>query len=105
MADLNKVIKALKEKNVADKAIGEFVIDLSNMLATQVQLDIVSVLEEKDFAEIDKMENSQAQVEIGRRYKEKTGTSLEQKSDEILDGFVSGFLTEYQRQKLKEKKS
>ena len=104
MADLNKVIKTLKEKNVADKAIGEFVIDLSNMLATQVQLDIVSVLEEKDFAEIDKMENSKAQVEIGRRYKEKTGTSLEQKSDEILDGFVTGFLTEYQREKLKEKK-
>lgn len=104
MADLNRVIQVLKENGVDEKSIGQFVVSLNNMLAQQIEMEIVSTLGEKDFEELNKLEEAEAHAEISRRYKEATGVAIEQKTEEILDGFVTGFLTEYQRGKLQEKK-
>lgn len=105
MAELNRVIQVLKENNVDEKAIGNFVVSLNNMLAQQIEMEIVATLGEADFEELNKLEEAKAHTEISRRYKEATGASIEQKTNEILDGFVTGFLTEYQRGKLQQKKS
>lgn len=103
MADINRIIQVLKENKVDDKAASQFIADLNNMIAQQVEMEIVSTLGEADFKNLNELGEAQAHTEISQRYKAATGVSIQQKSDELLDGFVSGFLTEYQREKLKEK--
>ena len=103
MADLDKVVNVLKEKNVPDKDIGQFIVGLNNMLAQQIEIEIVAALGEKDFEELNTLDEKTAHAEISRRYKEITGGSIEQKTDQMLDGFVSGFLAEYEREKLQGK--
>ena len=105
MADIDKIIKTLKDEQVDEKSIAKFISGINNLLAQQIQMEVVATLGEADFAELDKMNETDAHTEIARRYKEITGRSIEQKSDEVLDGFVTGFLSEYQKQKLAEKKS
>lgn len=104
MADLNRVIEILKENKVDEAAIGQFVVSLNNMLAQQIEMEIVSTLGEKDFKALNELEEKEAHKEISRRYKIATGVTMEQKTQEILDGFVTGFLSEYHRGKLQEKK-
>jgi len=104
MADLNRVVQILKENKVEDQAIAEFITNLNNVMAQQIEIELISTLGEADFAQLNKMDETTAHAQISKRYKEISGNSIEQKSDQMLDGFVSGFLTEYQRQKLKEKK-
>lgn len=99
MADLNRVLQVLKENKVDDKAIGKFIIGLNNMLAQQLEIEVVTTLGEKDFEKVNKLPEAQAHAEIVKRYKEITGMPIEQKSQEILDGFVTGFLTEYRQGK------
>ncbi len=99
MADLNRVLQVLKENNVDDKAIGQFVTGLNNMLAQQLEIEIVTTLGEKDFEKLNKLPETQAHAEIVKRYKEITSVPIEQKSQEILNGFVTGFLTEYRQGK------
>lgn len=105
MADIDKIIKTLKDEQVDEKSIAQFISGINNLLAQQVQVEVIATLGETDFAKLDKMNEADAHVEIARRYKEITGRSIEQKSDEMLDGFVTGFLSEYHKQKLAEKKS
>lgn len=105
MADLDKVAAVLKENNVDDKAIGEFIVNLNNTLAQQIEIEIVAALGEVDFAQLNNLDEKSAHAEISRRYKEVTGSSIEQKMDRMLDGFVSGFLAEYEREKLAGKRS
>lgn len=105
MAELDKVVKVLKAQNVPDKDIGQFIVGLNNMIAQQVEMEIVGALGEKDFADLNKMDEKTAHVEISRRYKEITGDSIEQKTDQMIDGFVSTFLAEIEKEKLKEKKN
>jgi len=105
MADLNRVVQILKENKVEDKDIAAFITNLNNVMAQQIEIELISTLGEDDFAKLNKMDEATAHTEISKRYQEISGNSIEQKSDQMLDGFVSGFLTEYQRQKLKEKKS
>jgi hypothetical protein len=104
MADISKVIQTLKDEKVDEKSITDFVVSANNMLAQQIQIEIVTTLGETDFERLNAMNESTAHGEISKRYKEITGKSIEQKSDEMLDGFVTGFLTEYQKQKLQGKK-
>ena len=104
MADLNRVVQILKDNKVEDKDIAAFITNLNNIMAQQIEIELISTLGEKDFEELNKMSEATAHEEISKRYKEISGNSIEQKSDQMLDGFVSGFLTEYQREKLKEKK-
>ena len=105
MADLNRVVQILKENKVEEKDIAAFITNLNNVMAQQIEIELISTLGEDDFAKLNKMDEATAHVEISKRYQEISGNSIEQKSDQMLDGFVTGFLTEYQRQKLKEKKS
>lgn len=101
MADLEKVIKVLQENNVEDQAIGTFIEDLNNLLAQKIQVELVSVLDnDEEMARIDKLPPDQMQGELAAVYKEKTGKDIATVSEEILDGFVTGFLTEYHKQKL-----
>ena len=104
MADIDKIIKTLKDEQVDDKSSAQFISGINNFLAQQVQVAVIATLGETDFARLDKMNETDAHVEIARRYKEITGTSIEQKSNEILDGFVTGFLSEYHKQKLQGKR-
>jgi|SRR3989344_7703298 len=103
MADLDKVVNVLKENNVDEKSIGEFIVNLNNTLAQQIEIEIVAALGEEDYAKLNTMDEKTAHEEISRRYKEITGASIEQKMDQMLDGFVSGFLAEYEREKLRGK--
>jgi len=105
MADLDKVVAVLKENKVDDKAIGEFIVNLNNLLAQQIEIELVAALGEADYANLNKMDERKAHAEISRRYKEITGASIEQKMDQMLDGFVSGFLAEYEKEKLQGKKN
>ena len=101
MADLEKVIKVLQENNVADKDIAGFVLELNNSLSAKIYTELISVLEnESEMARLDKLPPDQMQGELAALYKEKTGKDIAVVSEEILDGFVTGFLTEYHKQKL-----
>lgn len=103
MADLPKVIKILQENGVGDEAITTFIADLNNMLAQKLQVELVSVLDdEQEMARLDKLPEDEMKAEMARIYKEKTGKDIGEVSEEILDGFVTGFLTEYHKQKLEE---
>jgi hypothetical protein len=95
MADLQKVIDTLKENNVKDEAIAEFVTDLSTLVAQKVQVELTSVLDtDEEMARLNALPDDEM--------KEKTGRDIVDVTDEIVDGFVTGFLTEYHRQKLEE---
>ena len=101
MADLEKVIKVLQENKVADKDIAGFVLELNNSLSAKIYTELISVLEnESEMARLDKLPPDQMQGELAALYKEKTGKDIAVVSEEILDGFVTGFLTEYHKQKL-----
>ena len=104
MADLTGVVKTLREEKVDEKAIADFVVSVNNIHAQQIQIELSTTLGEKDLARLNSMDEATAHTEISKRYKEITGTSIEQKSNEIIDGFVTGFLSEYQKQKLQGKK-
>ncbi len=104
MENLDKVVKILQENKVDDKAIGEFIVNLNNTFAQQIEIELVSALGNADYAALNKMDEKTAHAEISRRYKEITGASIEQKMDQILDGFVSGFLAEYEKEKLQGKR-
>ncbi len=106
MADLGKVIKTLQENNVSEDAIATFVADLNNLLAQKIQVELISVLDnEEEMAKLDKLPEDKMQEELAALYKQKTGKDISVVSDEILDGFVTGFLTEYHKQKLEESKN
>ena len=100
MADLNKVIQILKENKVEDEDIGKFILDLNNMVSEKVYIELVGVLDEKDFAEINDMTEDKGKEEVHRRFQEKTGKSVDDLTVDVVDGFVTGFLTEYHKQKL-----
>ena len=104
MADLTGVVKTLREEKVDEKTIADFVVSVNNTHAQQIQIELATTLGEKDLAILNSMDEATAHKEISKRYKEITGTSIEQKSNEILDGFVTGFLSEYQKQKLQGKR-
>lgn len=106
MANIQKVIEVLKENKVEDKAIAAFIENLNSLQAQKIQTELISVLDdEKDMARINELPEDQMQGELAALYKQKTGKDIGVVSDEILDGFVTGFLTEYHKQKLAEKKS
>jgi len=106
MTELEKVVKILKENDVKDEAIATFVTNLNELLAQKIQVELTSVLEsEEEMARIDKLPPEQIQDELAAVYKQKTGKDIAVVSNEILDGFVTGFLTQYHKQKLEEKKS
>lgn len=106
MANIQKVIEVLKENKVEDKAIAAFIENLNSLQAQKIQTELISVLDdEKDMARINELPEDQMQGELAALYKQKTGKDIGIVSDEILDGFVTGFLTEYHKQKLAEKKS
>ncbi|OGY25307.1 MAG: hypothetical protein A2Z11_03035 [Candidatus Woykebacteria bacterium RBG_16_43_9] len=106
MADLERVIKVLQENNVEDKAIGTFIENLNNLLAQKIQVELASVLDsDEEMSRLDKLPEDQMQGELAALYKEKTGKDIAVVSQEILDGFVTGFLTQYHKQKLEEQKS
>src|SRR4030042_3700848 len=105
MADLQKVIDTLKENNVKDEAIAEFVTDLSTLVAQKVQVELTSVLDtDEEMARLDALPDDEMKEQLAALYKEKTGKDIVDVTDEIVDGFVTGFLTEYHRQKLEEQK-
>jgi hypothetical protein len=105
MADLEKVVKILQENNVDDKAIATFIENLNNLLAQKIQVELISVLdEEKEMARLNSLPEDQMQDQLAQLYKEKTGKDISVVSQEIIDGFVTGFLTEYHKQKLEEAK-
>lgn len=97
VADLSRVVQTLKENNVEDQHIAEFIKELSILIGQQIEIELTSALRERDFAELNEMDEDTAHKEISKRYKEITGTSIEQKSDQLVDAFVCRFLTEYQR--------
>lgn len=105
MADLEKVVKILKDNGVNDEAAKTFIINLNNLLSQKLYVEIATVLDdEAEMARLDKLPPSQMQEEIAALYKQKTGKDVAIVSEEILDGFVTGFLTEYHKQKLAGKK-
>ncbi|OGY23140.1 MAG: hypothetical protein A2172_02050 [Candidatus Woykebacteria bacterium RBG_13_40_15] len=105
MADLQKVIDTLKENNVKDEAIAEFVTDLSTLVAQKVQVELTSVLDtDEEMARLDALPDDEMKEQLAALYKEKTGKDIVDVTDEIVDGFVTGFLTEYHKQKLEEQK-
>lgn len=104
MANLGDVTRILKEEGVSDEDIAKFIVNLNNLVAEKMQLEIASVFEEQDAAEIDQMGEDQGIDEVYKRFKEKTGKDVETVRAEVVDGFVTGFLTEYHKQKLREKK-
>ncbi|HEX9916870.1 MAG TPA: hypothetical protein VGB16_03955 [candidate division Zixibacteria bacterium] len=106
MADLEKVINILKENKVEDKVIATFIEGLNNLLAQKIQVELISVLDnEKDIARLNELPQDQMTEELAKVYKAKAGKDIAIVSQEILDGFVTGFLTQYHKQKLEEKKS
>ena len=106
MANIQKVVEILKENKVAEQAIAVFIENLNNLHAQKIQTELISILDdEKDMARINALPEDQMQGELAALYKQKTGKDIGIVSDEILDGFVTGFLTEYHQQKLAEKKS
>jgi uncharacterized protein YehS (DUF1456 family) len=103
MADLAKVIEILKAEGIKDEDIATFVTDLNNMMAQKIQVELISVLDtEEEMARLNDLPEDQMQEELAALYKAKTGKDIADVSDEILDGFVTGFLTEYHKQKLEE---
>src|SRR3989304_7587859 len=106
MADLERIIKVLQENNGEEKAIGTFIENLNNLLAQKIQVELASVLDsDEEMSRLDKLPEDQMQGELAALYKEKTGKDIAVVSQEILDGFVTGFLTQYHKQKLEEQKS
>lgn len=106
MADLEKVVKILKDNGVNDEAAKTFIINLNNLLSQKLYVEIATVLDdEAEMARLDKLPPAQMQEEIAALYKQKTGKDVAIVSEEILDGFVTGFLTEYHKQKLAGNKS
>ena len=106
MADLEKVVKILKDNGVNDEAAKTFIINLNNLLSQKLYVEIATVLDdEAEMARLDKLPPPQMQEEIAALYKQKTGKDVAIVSEEILDGFVTGFLTEYHKQKLAGNKS
>jgi len=105
MADLAKVIEILKAEGIKDEDIATFVTDLNNMMAQKIQVELISVLDtEEEMARLNDLPEDQMQEELAALYKAKTGKDIADVSDEILDGFVTGFLTEYHKQKLEEER-
>ena len=105
MSNLQKVVEILKENKVEDRAIAVFIENLNNLHAQKIQTELISVLDdEKDMARINALPEDQMQGELAALYKKKTGKDIGVLSDEILDGFVTGFLTQYHKQKLADKK-
>ena len=106
MADLEKIVQILKAEGLKDEAIGVFIVNLNNMLAQKIQVELVSVLDtEEEMARLNDLPEEQMQEELTKLYKDKTGKDIADVSDEVLDGFVTGFLTEYHKQKLEEQGS
>lgn len=103
MADLQKVVQTLKANNVADEAIATFIVNLNNLLAQKIQVELISVLDsDEEMARLDALPEDQMHEQLAAIYKQKTGKDIADVADEILDGFVTGFLTEYHQQKLEE---
>lgn len=106
MANLEKVIKVLQENGANDEEAKNFVIKLNNLLSQKLYVELITTInDEKDRERLDKMSENEAHEQMQKLYKEKTGKEFKTVSDEILDGFVTGFLTEYHKQKLAEKKA
>lgn len=106
MADLQKVVQILKENGVSDEAAATFITDLNNLLAQKIQVELISVLDtEEEMARLNSLPEDQMQEQLAALYKQKTGKDIADVADEILDGFVTGFLTEYHKQKLEEQGS
>lgn len=106
MADLQKVIDVLKENGVEEKDVGIFIENLNNLLAQKIQVELISVIDdEKEMTRLDSLPEDQMQGELAAKYKEKTGKDIADVSQEILDGFVTGFLTQYHKQKLQDQES
>lgn len=104
MANFEQIVKVLKENKVEDKEIKDLIVNLNNTFAQQIEIEIVATLGEKDFADLNKLGEKTAHAEISRRYKEITGSSIEQKMAQMMDGFISGFLADFEKQKLQGKK-
>lgn len=103
MADLAKVIETLKAEGVNDEGVATFITDLNNMMAQKIQVELISVLDtEEEMVRLNELPEEQMQEELAALYKKKTGKDIADVSDEVLDGFVTGFLTEYHKQKLEE---
>ncbi|MEX0616900.1 MAG: hypothetical protein WD231_03780 [Candidatus Woykebacteria bacterium] len=104
MSDLNQVITILRENKVADDEIAQFVVNSNNLIAEKMMVEITMALDERDASEIDKMSDAQGQEEVYKRFREKTGKDIEDVRSEVVDAFVSGFLTKYHQDKLQGKK-
>lgn len=103
MADLQKVVQTLKDNNVTDEAIATFIVDLNNLLAQKIQVELISILDsEEEMARLNELPEDQIHEHLAALYKQKTGKDIADVADEVLDGFVTGFLTEYHKQKLEE---
>lgn len=96
MADITKLIKALKDESVDDKSIAEFVSGLQRALSQRVEHEIAAALSEDDFARLNRMDEAQAHAEISRRYREITGCSIEDVSDNLAGELIEGFLADYE---------
>ncbi|OGY22062.1 MAG: hypothetical protein A2126_01080 [Candidatus Woykebacteria bacterium GWB1_45_5] len=106
MADLKKVVEILKAEGVNDEGVATFITDLNNMMAQKIQVELISVLDnEEEMARLNELPEEKMNEELATLYKKKTGKDIADVSDEILDGFVTGFLTQYHKQKLEEQSS
>ncbi|MEX0621512.1 MAG: hypothetical protein WD187_00755 [Candidatus Woykebacteria bacterium] len=106
MADLNKVIKILKENGVKDDDARTFIINLNNLLSQKLYLEVATALnDEKEMSRLNSLPPEEMKVEIAKLYKQKTDKDVAAVSDEMLDSFVTGFLTQYHQQRLSSKKS
>lgn len=101
--NLDNVVETLEKEGLSEKQIGEFVVNLNNLVAQKVHVEIMSALTEEDLAEVETATDAEANETISRLYEHRTGSTVDELGDQALDGFVETFLANYEVEKSKEK--
>lgn len=99
---LEEVIKVLKKEGYSDEEIQKFIEELTKMATAKLYTEITANLTEEDKAEIEKLTfKEEVDLEIKKRFYERSGKSLDDLMQEFLTTFAQGFLDKYQEEKAK----
>jgi len=99
---LEEVMKVLRKEGYSDEEIQKFIEELTKMATAKLYTEITANLTEEDKAEIEKLTlKEEADLEIKKRFYERSGKSLDDLMQEFLATFAQGFLDKYWEEKTK----
>jgi hypothetical protein len=97
-SNLQKVIEILAQKGFTDEQIADFCVDITKAAYMHMHVKMVELLPSEELDRIETLLDEQADSEMKRLYKEKTGQDVQEELDAFIKKFSNAFIEAQQEQ-------